>query len=121
MFDIDHFKDFNDTYGHQMGDEILLTLATIVSDQVRDTDLFARWGGEEFVVLLPNANIESAMKIAQSKRELIEKHIFKDNLRVTCSFGVATMSDGDDKDSFLKKVDDALYRAKANGRNCVVS
>ena len=121
MFDIDHFKDFNDTYGHQMGDEILSTLATIVADQVRDTDLFARWGGEEFVVLLPNANIQSALKIAQSKRELIEKHIFKDNLRVTCSFGVATMSDGDDKDSFLKKVDDALYRAKANGRNCAVT
>ena len=119
FFDIDHFKMFNDTYGHQMGDEILSMLASIIDDSCRETDLFARWGGEEFIVLLPNVGLKSAFKIAEFKRNLIENHTFKDGLKVTCSFGVTTINKDDDKDSFLKRVDDALYKAKENGRNRV--
>ncbi len=104
-----------------MGDTILRTLTSIVNKNCRDTDLFARWGGEEFVLLLPNANLHSATMIAEAKRELIEKYIFKDGLKVTCSFGVACMSENDDKESFIKRADDALYKAKNSGRNCVVN
>ena len=119
IFDIDHFKIFNDTYGHQVGDDILITLADIVNKTTRDSDLFARWGGEEFAILLYNANLEVGIRIAEEKRKLIEKHLFKDNLRVTCSFGIASMEKGDDKNSIFKKADDALYRAKNSGRNCI--
>jgi len=117
FFDIDHFKMFNDTYGHQMGDEILFSLASLINNSCRKTDLFARWGGEEFIVLLPNVDLVSAMRIAEAKRVLIENHTFKDGLKVTCSFGVTTIAEGDDQESFLKRVDDALYIAKENGRN----
>lgn len=81
--------------------------------------LFARWGGEEFVILLSNANLEVGVKIAEEKRKLIEQYCFANNLKVTCSFGVASMEKGDDKESILKKADDALYGAKNSGRNCV--
>jgi diguanylate cyclase (GGDEF)-like protein len=121
FFDIDHFKKFNDTYGHQIGDNILTELALLVGVNLRDTDLFARWGGEEFVILLPKANINSAVMIAESKRKLIENHIFKDDLKVTCSFGVTCMKNDDNQESFLKRVDEALYKAKESGRNCVIS
>ena len=121
FFDIDHFKNFNDKYGHQTGDEILQELAEVVGSALRDTDVFARWGGEEFVILLPKADKATAAIIADSKRKIIENYVSKSGLRLTCSFGVASMSEEDDKDSLLKKADDNLYKAKNSGRNCVVS
>ena len=121
IFDIDHFKKFNDTYGHQIGDDILIGLSSIVGTALRDADLFARWGGEEFVILLPSANMSAATAIAETKRKLIEEYVFKNNLRVTCSFGVASMNESDNKESFFKRADIALYKAKESGRNCVVS
>jgi diguanylate cyclase (GGDEF)-like protein len=119
IFDIDKFKNFNDTYGHQMGDTILKELAAIVKSHSRASDTFARWGGEEFVLILPNTSLENAFKVAQSLREHITKHIFTDNLHVSCSFGVSLYRDGEDVKSFLHRADDALYKAKANGRDRV--
>ncbi len=119
IFDIDHFKIFNDTYGHQLGDDILRSLAKIIKEYTRESDLFARWGGEEFVILLVNANLDIGLKIAEEKRRLIEEHIFTDNLKVTCSFGVSSMQEGDTQETLLKRADDALYEAKKSGRNCV--
>ena len=119
MLDIDNFKNFNDTYGHQIGDEVLKGLASIIQQNTRETDIFARWGGEEFVQILPNTDIKGAMKVAQNLRKIVQEHIFIDNLRVTCSFGVAEFKGGDNQESILIRADEALYLAKTNGRNQV--
>ncbi len=120
IFDIDKFKDFNDNYGHQMGDDILRDLAKIVKKTTRQTDTLARWGGEEFVEILPNTALLNAKKVAEHLRETIEEYSFQDDLKVTCSFGVAEFNDIDDtQQSVMKRADDALYRAKASGRNRV--
>ena len=119
MFDIDKFKDVNDTYGHQVGDEVLKELAKLTTKYTRVTDTFARWGGEEFMRILPNNSIEQSIKIADNIRQIIENHSFVDGLKVTCSFGVSEFKDDDTGESLLKRVDDALYMAKENGRNRV--
>ena len=119
ILDIDKFKDFNDNYGHQMGDEILRDLARIIKLNTRQIDTFARWGGEEFVRILPNTSLEDAKKVAEHIRGIIQMHIFKDDLKVTCSLGVAEFSGDDTQESVMKRADDALYIAKKNGRNRV--
>jgi len=121
ILDIDKFKDFNDTYGHQTGDEILKSLAQIINKNTRAADTFARWGGEEFVKILPNSSLEQSVKVANNIREMIQNHTFVDGLKVTCSFGVSTFKDNDTAESLMKRADDALYRAKENGRNRVES
>jgi len=119
MLDIDKFKDFNDTYGHQIGDEVLKDLARIINNHTRATDTFARWGGEEFVKILPNTNLNDAKKVAEHLRSIVEYHTFVDGLKVTCSFGVSEFKDSDNGQTILKRADDALYKAKENGRNRV--
>ncbi|MEA1955758.1 MAG: diguanylate cyclase [Campylobacterota bacterium] len=119
ILDIDKFKDFNDNYGHQMGDEILKDLAKIINKNTRQTDVFARWGGEEFVKVLSNTSLKDATKVAENLRKIVEEYIFKNSLRVTCSFGVAMFNQNDTKESVMKRADDALYMAKKNGRNRV--
>jgi diguanylate cyclase (GGDEF)-like protein len=119
MFDIDHFKQFNDTYGHQVGDEVLVELAELVLNHTRSTDLFARWGGEEFVKLLPDTAIEGAIKVANLLCQAVENHRFSQGLKVTCSFGVTQMVVSDTREHFIKRCDQALYQAKTNGRNRV--
>ncbi|RLA81600.1 MAG: diguanylate cyclase response regulator [Epsilonproteobacteria bacterium] len=119
ILDIDFFKKFNDTYGHQLGDDILVGLSNLIEQDTRATDTFARWGGEEFVKILPDTSLEDAKKVADALREKIQNHIFKDNLKVTCSFGVSQFIDDDTQESIMKKADDALYKAKENGRNKV--
>ncbi len=119
MLDIDKFKDFNDSYGHQIGDEILKDLSKIIIKKTRSIDSFARWGGEEFIIILPNTTLENATIVADSLRKYIQNHTFVHNLRVTSSFGVAQFCENDTKETIMKKVDDALYRAKKNGRNRV--
>ena len=121
ILDIDKFKEMNDNYGHLVGDEILKELAKIIKQRKRETDTFARWGGEEFVVILPNTTLKDSKKVAEYLRAMIEKHTFKDGLHITCSFGVAQLSENDTKESLLNRADDALYRAKENGRNRVES
>ena len=120
FFDIDHFKKINDEYGHKTGDMILIKLAKLVSLEIRKSDTFARWGGEEFAVIMPKINKKTAGEIAEKLREKIEKHDFKFGKKVTCSFGVTQMKTGDTANSIVTRVDEALYKAKNEGRNRVV-
>jgi diguanylate cyclase (GGDEF)-like protein len=119
LFDIDHFKRVNDTYGHLIGDHVLKKLASTLLNRIRQTDIFARWGGEEFVLLLDSATLEQALGIAENLRQTVENIAFDEVGQVTSSFGVCQMQEGDDHNSLLKRVDEALYKAKANGRNRV--
>jgi diguanylate cyclase (GGDEF)-like protein len=119
IFDIDHFKKFNDTYGHDVGDKILVELAQMLSLRIRNRDMFARWGGEEFVILLPLTKIYDALKVANNLCTLIQKHKYYRDLKVTCSFGVTQVKETDDEQTALKRADLALYQAKQNGRNRV--
>jgi diguanylate cyclase (GGDEF)-like protein/PAS domain S-box-containing protein len=119
IFDLDHFKEVNDTYGHQSGDLVLKEIAKLVKNNVKTTDIFARWGGEEFVILLPNTNIDGAYLFGEKLRKTIEQHKFEDIGKITASFGVGEMSENDNKMSMFEKTDRALYTAKKNGRNRV--
>ncbi|TET18112.1 MAG: diguanylate cyclase [Candidatus Cloacimonadota bacterium] len=123
MFDIDNFKKFNDTYGHQIGDSILKHLAEIVMKSIREIDIFARYGGEEFIILLPDTEKEGALEVAEKIRLLIEirpLNIHDIIYPITVSIGCAVFpSDGEDKNTLIKSADDALYSAKQEGRNCV--
>ncbi|MBT9569068.1 MAG: diguanylate cyclase [Thiobacillus sp.] len=119
LFDIDHFKHINDTFGHQEGDRVLTQLALVVADATRTTDLFARWGGEEFAVLLPGCDLNVGRLLAEKLRMLLEKQAFANVGQVTCSFGVAEHVPGDGIDGLMRKADRCLYHAKASGRNRV--
>ena len=120
FFDIDFFKKVNDTYGHDVGDIILKNIASLVREQLRDSDMFARWGGEEFIIFLPKTSNKNATDIAQKLRVLIKEYAFDKVDTVTCSFGVTQLSSNDDKTSFVKRVDTYLYKAKESGRDCVI-
>ena len=119
MFDIDHFKQINDTRGHLIGDQILTALASLVSENIRTHDVLARFGGEEFTILAPGNSLAGGRKFAEKLRAAIERNDFPDASRITCSFGVTEHKHGDTAESFIKRVDEALYRAKKNGRNRV--
>jgi diguanylate cyclase (GGDEF)-like protein len=119
LIDIDHFKKINDTYGHAIGDHVLSALSHIVKQHIRTNDLFARWGGEEFVLLCRDTKIEKATLIAEKIRELIANFAFKDNVRVTASFGVATLNANETLEQLFNNADKALYEAKHQGRNRV--
>lgn len=121
MLDLDKFKSVNDTYGHQAGDEVLKELALILKTNVRESDIVGRWGGEEFIIIAPNTNMEDAVKLAEKLREKISEFKFSFAGHKTGSFGVATYRVGDDEKSLIKRADDALYHAKESGRNKVVS
>ncbi|MGB3752097.1 MAG: diguanylate cyclase [Arcobacteraceae bacterium] len=120
LIDIDYFKSVNDTYGHDVGDEILQSVATILRDNIRLTDLVGRWGGEEFIIIVPDSTLEEARQLAQKIRKVIENYDFKSIGKKTASFGVSTFVLNDTKESFVKKADIALYNAKKQGRNKVV-
>ncbi|MBZ0157762.1 MAG: diguanylate cyclase [Alphaproteobacteria bacterium] len=119
MFDIDHFKRINDTFGHMTGDEVLKSLVRIVKGSIRSVDVFARWGGEEFMILAPETDEEATYGVAERLRREVEKHCFDTVGHLTASFGVATFRGEDQADILVKRVDDALYRAKEGGRNRV--
>ncbi len=121
LLDIDDFKMINDKYGHQVGDNVLVELSSAIGDWVRKSDTFARWGGEEFVIILPQTSLETANVLAEKLREKVAEYNFSDKLDVTCSFGVAQYHNMESISDFLKHVDDALYRAKGAGKNIVVS
>ena len=120
MFDIDHFKKVNDTYGHLAGDRVLVKIADVVREELRSVDLLARYGGEEFVIVTPDIGRPQAVTLAERLRTLIASAKFDAVPQVTCSFGVYQF-DNDNMDSFIRHVDDLLYQAKEKGRNCVVS
>jgi diguanylate cyclase (GGDEF)-like protein/PAS domain S-box-containing protein len=123
MFDIDHFKRVNDHYGHATGDQTLHGLAERCSTASRAVDMIGRYGGEEFVILLPETNLESARIVAERLRQTITKEPFTTDsgpLRITISIGVAEAIDFDTLDTLIERADAALYEAKRAGRNCVV-
>jgi diguanylate cyclase (GGDEF)-like protein len=119
LYDVDNFKRVNDTYGHQVGDRVLIQLSRLVSGLIRSTDMLARWGGEEFAILAAGSNGQMTYQAAEKVREAVGHIVFDDVGMVTCSFGVAQYVDGDTAESFIARADDALYRAKINGRNQV--
>jgi len=121
ILDIDFFKDFNDTYGHLIGDEVLIMLSKTIEQHTRESDLFARWGGEEFVLLFNNTNLEAATKLAENFRKMIESLQHPSAGNITISFGVTQYKQDDTRQSMFKRADDALYEAKNSGRNCVKS
>lgn len=119
LFDVDRFKRINDTFGHPTGDQVLAQLAGAVGGAIRTIDLFARWGGEEFIVLLPGCDLNAGRLLAEKLRSMLEKQPFADVGQVTCSFGVAEYAPGDNVETLIKKADLCLYQAKAFGRNRV--
>jgi len=119
LIDIDHFKCINDTLGHDAGDKVLVELAGLLRDSVRKSDSVTRWGGEEFVLLLPNTGLAAAQALAERIRECIEQHSFELVDRVTASFGVAEFVAMESWADWMRRGDQALYEAKENGRNQV--
>ena len=117
VFDIDHFKHINDTYGHNVGDEVLKTLANQVSGWIRSSDFFVRWGGDEFVVLLRDDGCDTAIALGEKLRSRLEATSFPTIGSITCSFGVADWKRGYSETSFVLHADKALYRSKKEGRN----
>lgn len=119
ILDIDYFKKINDTYGHNVGDEILVAFASLLQKHMRQTDKLARWGGEEFVILFINTELNGALMAAESLLEAIRTFLFKDVGSITCSIGLAALMPTDISESFLQRADASLYRAKEQGRNRV--
>ena len=124
MFDIDHFKKVNDNYGHQCGDFILKSVSSRITSAIRNVDFLARYGGEEFCCILPETGIDSATMVADRFRQAIEsqEHQYDGTeIRITISLGVVTFTpDIETREDLVKRVDDALYKAKREGRNKVV-
>lgn len=119
IMDIDNFKAVNDTHGHLAGDEVLKEMATITGCTVRESDLFARWGGEEFSILLPETTLEGAAVLADKIRRTIEANNFCNIGNLTCSLGVAQYNSDEHRDTLISNADWALYHAKNHGKNQV--
>ncbi len=121
LFDIDHFKEINDHYGHLAGDTVLKSFANQVNQSIRKTETLGRWGGEEFILILSQSDLNAAYLVAEKIRKIIAKTRFEDiDEEITCSFGVAIYQDGITIDELLEEADQALYQAKENGRNQVI-
>lgn len=119
MLDIDNFKLVNDNFGHNVGDIVLKKLVQTVKGRIRETDFLCRWGGEEFIIFLPDTDLLGAVKLAESiKIKISEMCIEKVGL-VTASFGVSCYNEDDTINAIIEKVDDLMYKAKSEGRNCV--
>lgn len=117
VLDVDHFKSINDTYGHAIGDQVLVRLTELLKKSIRETDSVYRFGGEEFVIILLQTSIDSTTKIAEKIRVLIESSSLVENKAVTVSLGVAEYIDKELAVDWLKRGDDAMYNAKETGRN----
>jgi diguanylate cyclase (GGDEF)-like protein len=123
MLDMDHFKSINDRYGHACGDEVIRVTAAVLEAQLRGTDLAGRFGGEEFIVILPDTGLDAALQVAERARTSLERQAIDcggRQVQVTISIGVAVAIDGDDAEQLIARADAALYAAKAGGRNRVV-
>jgi diguanylate cyclase len=126
MFDIDHFKSFNDSYGHLTGDQVLRLVGMSLKQTIKGQDITARYGGEEFAVVLPNTALRQALTVADHiRRAVMSKELKKKSTgeilgRVTISVGVSMLKPGDDTDSLIERADACLYAAKRNGRNRVI-
>jgi two-component system, cell cycle response regulator len=125
MLDVDHFKEINDTYGHDAGDEVLREFALRIRKSIRGLDLACRYGGEEFLVVMPETDLSGAALVAERLRRTVASEPFalqqsERATNVTISVGIAALGPGDDPASLVKRADQALYRAKRDGRNRVV-
>jgi diguanylate cyclase len=126
MFDIDHFKSFNDSYGHLTGDQVLRLVGMSLKQTIKGQDITARYGGEEFAVVLPNTALRQALTVADHiRRAVMAKELKKKSTgeilgRVTISVGVSMLKPGDDTDALIERADACLYAAKRNGRNRVI-
>jgi len=127
FFDIDHFKNVNDTFGHKAGDEVLVRIADIVSSRIRDDDIFARWGGEEFVVLFRGVSIDMGRELAERLRKAVENNPCGEAGKVTISLGVVQYhrstdsKDDEGPEDFVMRADEKMYEAKNAGRNRVIA
>ncbi|WP_200257110.1 sensor domain-containing diguanylate cyclase [Halorhodospira neutriphila] len=121
FLDVDHFKALNDTYGHEIGDRVLVELVQLLQQRLRASDLVGRWGGEEFLVMLPETPAEQARQVAESLRAQVQEGLMPGAGAITISLGVAAYQPGEALKDFIKRADDALYSAKYSGRNCVVT
>lgn len=119
LIDIDHFKAVNDTYGHDVGDEVIKTLAHILQENTRKIDSVARWGGEEFLILSPNTGWENIQELAEKLRLMVEKASFPEHIPITISLGIGTRKTEDTFSDLFKRADQGLYAAKKQGRNQV--
>jgi diguanylate cyclase (GGDEF)-like protein len=119
MIDIDHFKSVNDTYGHDYGDLVLKKVAKTILQYKKNSETFARWGGEEFIILSPVTKLENSVQFANKLRNEISKIKFEKLQKITCSFGVTEYQIGDTAKTLTKRVDQLLYQAKENGRDRV--
>lgn len=124
LFDIDHFKQINDRYGHAVGDDVLVAFSRRVEALLRQEDVLGRYGGEEFLLLLPMIDLSAALQLAERIRCALADspvQLKSGEVTVTASFGVAQLERGEEADDWLIRVDQALYRAKEHGRNCVMA
>lgn len=119
LIDIDYFKAVNDKYGHAKGDDVIKKISNLMHIYTRNTDICARWGGEEFIILATNTNLFGALKLAETFREVIEKNDFDIKIPLTISTGVSTYKEGQEQELVLKIADERLYKAKKDGRNRV--
>ncbi len=119
VLDIDNFKQINDTYGHLTGDDVLREFVALIKQHIRKNDFFARWGGEEFILLFENNTMEEAITKVEKIRRYIETHHFESIGQITASFGVACINENDNVNSIFARADKALYQAKAQGKNQV--
>lgn len=120
LLDIDHFKEVNDTHGHQVGDQVLIALANLLQSHVRKTDTLGRWGGEEFLILCPGTDSKGLKKFSNNLRKSIESYDFPVVSRKTASFGGTVYQNGESIEQMISRADEALYQAKKRGRNRVV-
>jgi diguanylate cyclase (GGDEF)-like protein len=120
IIDIDHFKNINDHHGHLAGDAVLRTLSELIKNHLRTSDAFGRYGGEEFIILLPETALKEAVLVAENIRQLIQNHDFPGPEKITISMGVAETHPAIlEIDELIEKADKCLYQAKATGRNKV--
>ena len=122
MLDIDHFKSVNDDYGHGAGDFVLQQTAKLISQNLRESDQIIRYGGEEFLILLPGGDLDTAVTIAERIRKNIQEYpveVDGHSIHITVSIGVATLAHQEPQAEGIKRADEALYTAKNNGRNRV--
>lgn len=119
LFDIDDFKQINDNHGHQIGDLALQKIAALVKQHIRETDILGRWGGDEFIIIIPGTGLEDALTSLEKIRQLIAQTTLIESVKLTCSFGVTEYIQDDSISSIYKRMDAALYRAKHAGRNSV--
>lgn len=119
LFDIDNFKSINDTFGHSVGDSVLKELVTLVGQSIRKSDVFVRWGGEEFAILLRYADPIRVTAVAEQIRQRIDLHSFETIVHITCSFGLSAVRLHESLEEAFQRSDNALYRAKEEGKNAV--